>query len=81
MNNINVIRKPSSREGEANPMWGRHHSDETKRKQSEAAKKRWAEVKKMQSIHHITMDELLSNEAFTAYIDRIITEQISNIIR
>lgn len=73
--------KKKDRNGSNNPMWSRHHSDESKRKQSEAAKRRWAEVQKIQAIHHTSMDELLSNEAFTAYVDRIIIEQINKLIQ
>jgi hypothetical protein len=77
MNNINVIRKPSSREGEANPMYGKRHSDETKRKQSEAAKKRYSEINKLKQVHYTTMDELLANNpSVKESINRIIKEEI-----
>ena len=66
--------KKKDRNGSNNPMWGRHHNSISKQKQSEAAKRRWAEVKKMQAIHHTTMDEFLSNEAFTSYVDKIISD-------
>ena len=79
-NNTNVRQRPS-REGQNNPMWGRKHSDETRRKQSEAAKKRHQEYKKWKdSQAHLTMDEFLSSQPMREYISSLIREEIDKVI-
>lgn len=77
MNNITDTQtnKRPNREGSNNPMWQRHHSSISKQKQSEAAKRRWAEVKKMQQ-EHTTMDELLNNPTIKESITQIIKEEL-----
>lgn len=77
MNNINVIRKPPSREGAANPMYGKRHSIESKQKMSDAAKLRNKMYKEaLKNQHHVSMDELLSNTSVKESISRIIREEI-----
>lgn len=78
--NINVKQRPS-REGQNNPMWGRKHSDEARRKQSEAAKKRHQEYQKWKdSQAHLTMDEFLGSKPMREYISSLIREAIDNMI-
>ena len=81
MDSKNFYQRPS-REGQNNPMWGRHHTSVTKQKQSDAAKRRYQEYKKaMDSQHHITMDEFLSNNpTVKEYISLLVRNQISEII-
>ena len=66
-NNTNVRLQPS-RQGANNPMWGRKHSDEARRKQSEAAKKRYQRWKESQP--HLTMDEFLGSQPIREYINK-----------
>ena len=84
MNNINVTSNQTrpNRQGANNPMYGRHHSTTTKQKQSDAAKRRAAEIKKWKdSQHHITMDEFLSNNpTVEQYIKTIVKEQIDRLV-
>lgn len=78
--NINAKQRPS-REGQNNPMWGRKHSDEARRKQSEAAKKRHQEYQKWKdSQAHLTMDEFLGSKPMREYISSLIREAIDNMI-
>ena len=78
--NINVKQRPS-RQGANNPMWGRKHSDEARRKQSEAAKKRHKEYQKWKDNQaHLTMDEFLGSQPMREYISSLIREQIDKMI-
>ena len=78
--NTNVNQRPS-RQGANNPMWGRKHSDEARRKQSEAAKKRHQEYQKWKdSQAHLTMDEFLGSKPMREYISSLIREAIDNMI-
>ena len=78
--NINVKQRPST-QGANNPMWGRKHSDEARRKQSEAAKKRHQEYQKWKdSQAHLTMDEFLGSKPMREYISSLIREAIDNMI-
>lgn len=83
--NQNQRTRPS-RKGNLNPMWGRHHTDETKRKQSDAAIKRNQKYKNgLDSQHHITMDEFLAaNPSVKEYIkvlaSKIIKEEIDRFV-
>lgn len=78
--NINVKQRPS-RQGANNPMWGRKHSNEARRKQSEAAKKRHQEYQKWKdSQAHLTMDEFLGSKPMREYISSLIREAIDNMI-
>lgn len=78
--NTNANQRPS-RQGANNPMWGRKHSDEARRKQSEAAKKRHQEYQKWKdSQAHLTMDEFLSSKPMREYISSLIREAIDNMI-
>lgn len=81
METKNFYQRPS-REGQNNPMWGRHHTSVTKQKQSDAAKRRYQKYKKaMDSQHHITMDEFLSNNpSVKEYISLLVRNQISEMI-
>lgn len=78
--NTNVNQRPS-RQGANNPMWGRKHSDEARRKQSEAAKKRHQEYQKWKdSQAHLTMDEFLGSKPMREYICSLIREEIDKAI-
>lgn len=78
--NINIKQRPS-RQGANNPMWGKKHSDEARRKQSEAAKKRHQEYQKWKdSQAHLTMDEFLGSMPMREYISSLIREAIDNMI-
>lgn len=71
------IKQRPSRAGQANPMWGRTQSEETRRKQSEAAKKRHQQYQQWKnSQEHITMDEFLGSQPIREYISNIIKEEI-----
>ena len=83
--NSNQNNRPS-RKGNLNPMWGRHHSDETKLKQKNAAIRRNQEYKKaLDSQHHVSMDEFLSNnpsvkEYIKLLASKIIKEEIDKFV-
>lgn len=82
MESKNFYQRPS-REGQNNPMWGRHHTSVTKQKQSDAAKRRYQEYKKAMdySQHHTTMDEFLSNNpSVKEYISHLVRQQIEETI-
>lgn len=76
--NVNDSQTRPNRQGANNPMYGRHHSTTTKQKQSDAAKRRAAEIKKWKdSQHHITMDEFLANNpTVKEYIVHLVKQQI-----
>ena len=79
-NNTNVKQRPS-REGQNNPMWGRKHSDEARRKQSEAAKKRYQQYQKWKDNQaHLTMDEFLGSQPMREYISNLIREEITKLL-
>ena len=79
--NFNQIQKKRDRHGANNPMWGRKHSDEARRKQSEAAKKRHQQYQQWKdSQAHITMDEFLGSQPMREYISSLIREQIDKMI-
>ena len=74
--NTYALQRPS-RIGQNNPMWGRKQSDETRRKQSEAAKRRAVDYKKWKdSQEHITMDEFLKGENFKRRVAEILREEL-----
>ena len=72
------IKQRPSRVGQNNPMWGRKHSDEARRKQSEAAKKRYQQWKDNQA--PLTMDEFLSSQPMREYISSLIREEIIKLL-
>ena len=75
------IKQRPSRQGANNPMWGRKHSDEARRKQSEAAKKRHQQYQQWKGNQaHITMDEFLGSQPMREYISSLIREQIDKMI-
>lgn len=77
MNNITNTQQRPSRIGSANPMWGRKQSEETRRKQSEAAKRHAEDYKKWRdSQEHVSMDEFLKGEEFKRCISKIIREEL-----
>lgn len=76
-NNTNVRQQPS-RQGANNPMWGKKHSDEARRKQSEAAKKRYQQWK--ENPPHLTMDEFLGSQPMKEYINSLMREEIDKIV-
>ena len=83
--NTNKNTRPS-RKGNLNPMWGRHHSAATKQKQSDAAIRRNQEYKKaLDSQHHVSMDEFLSNnpsvkEYIKLLAQSVIKEEIDKLV-
>ena len=89
MDNINVNQTSNrpDRRGANNPMYGRHHSAITRQKQSDAAIRRNQQYKKaLDSQHHVTMDEFLSNnpsvkEYIKVLANKIIKEEIDKCVR
>lgn len=85
--NVNQVSNRPDRHGSNNPMYGRHHSLETRQKQKDAAIRRNQEYQKWKdSQHHLTMDEFLSNnpsvkEYIKVLADKAIKEQIDKFIR
>ena len=78
-NTTNTQQRPS-REGQNNPMWGRKQSDEARKKQSEAAKRRAADYKKWRdSQEHVTMDEFLEGESFKRRVSEILREELMRV--
>ena len=77
----NQKQRPN-RQGSNNPMYGKHHSMETRQKQSDAAIKRNQEYKQaLHKQHHITMDEFLShNPSVKEYISHLVKQQIEEMI-
>ena len=76
----NIKQRPS-RTGQNNPMWGRKHSDEARRKQREAAKKRYQQYQQWKGNQaHLTMDEFLGSKPMKEYISSIIREEIDKVI-
>lgn len=75
-NNTNDLRR--SREGEANPMYGRSHSQQTKDAISKSQRERYERMK--EKLPHTTMDEFLQSETFHLYLSKIINEQIKKLL-
>ena len=74
-------KKWPPRDGQNNPMWGRKQSDEARRKQSEAAKKRHQLYKQWKDNQaHITMSEFLGSQPMREYISSLIREEIRKLI-
>lgn len=81
MNSTNICQTRKDRHGANNPMFGRKHSDEARRKQSEAAKKRNMEFQKWKAANRpLTMDEFLSSQPMREHINIIIKEEIKRLI-
>ena len=79
-NNLQSINR-KDRHGPNNPMWGRKHSDEARRKQSEAAQKRNQEFQKWKAANRpLTMNEFLGSEPMKEHICTIIREEIKKVI-
>ena len=80
--NVNQVKNRQNRQVQNNPMWGRHHSAITRQKQSDAAIRRNQQYKKaLDSQHHVTMDEFLSNNpTVEEYIKTLVKEQIDKFI-
>ncbi len=70
------------RHGTNNPMYGRHHSEESKQRMSQSAKdryERWRSTPQPQP--PMTMDEFLSdNPTVKDYLDTIIKEEIDKVV-
>ena len=76
----NTIQQRPSRKGQANPMWGRKQSEETRRKQSEAAKRHAEDYRKWRdSQEHVTMDEFLKGESFKKRVSEILREELMRV--
>lgn len=84
MDNTNVKQTNNrpNRQGQNNPMYGRHHSAITRQKQSDAAIRRNQQYKKaLDSQHHVSMEEFLSNNpTVEEYIKTLVREQIDKFI-
>ena len=78
----NQPKKRPDRHGSNNPMWGRHHSSETRQKQSDAAIKRNQQYKAaLDAQQHLSMDDYLSNNPVAEQnLKRIIKEVIDQYI-
>ena len=75
------IRQRPSRVGQANPMWGRSQSAETRRKQSEAMKKKHQQYRQWKdSQTKMTMDEFLGSQTLKEFISNLIREQIIKLL-
>ncbi len=81
--------KIKDRRGANNPMFGRHHSEQSKTLMSARAKERAAEYRRLKAAqqpeHHITMDEFLcANPSVKEYIkvlaSSIIKEEIDKLV-
>ncbi len=81
MEQENNIKLRPSRKGQANPMWGRSQSLETRRKQSEAMKRKHQQYRQWRdSQEQLTMDEFLGSEPLKEFICRLIREEIRKLI-
>ena len=81
MNSTDIFQTRKDRHGANNPMWGRKHSDEARRKQSEAAQKRNQEFQKWKAANRpLTMDEFLGTKPMREHIETIIKEEIKKVI-
>ena len=80
--NDNQTNNRPDRHGSRNPMWNKHHSLETRQKQSQAAIRRNQQIKKaLDAQHHLTMDEFLSNNPVAEqFIKKLIKEEIDKFI-
>lgn len=82
MDNSNVKNSPArqDRHGANNPFYGHRHTSQSKEKMSQAAIRRNQEYKKaMDSQHHLSMDEFLSNNPqldLKGYIESLVKEDI-----
>lgn len=80
MDSNNNIQQRPSRKGQANPMWGRKQSEETRRKQSEAAKRHAEDYRKWRdSQEHVSMDEFLKGENFKRRVSEILREELMRV--
>lgn len=80
MEKNNKIQSRPSRAGQANPMWGRSQSPETRRKQSEAAKRRAEDYRKWRnSQEHVSMDDYLMGEHFKQRVSEIVREELMKV--
>ena len=89
MDNTNVNQQKKLRKdvsGCNNPMWGRHHSQQSKEKMSQAATLRNQQYKDaMKNQHHVSMDEFLSNnpsvkEYIKILAQNVIKEEIDKVV-
>ena len=80
--NVNQPKQRQDRHGSANPMFNRHHSEQSKSLMRQKALERNQEYKKWKdSQHHITMDEFLSNNpTVEEYIKTLVRESIDKLI-
>lgn len=81
MNHNQQTTSRADRHGSNNPMYGRHHSDESKQKMSQSAKERWERMKGGSKPEPLTMDAFLSeNPKLNTFLDKIITETINKVL-
>ena len=79
--NVNQPKQRQDRHGSANPMFNRHHSEQSKSLMRQKALQRNQEYKKWKdSQHHVSMDEFLQGESFHSRVTEIIREEIKNIL-
>jgi hypothetical protein len=79
--NQQTLQRPD-RHGSNNPMYGRHHTEESKQKMSQLAKDRYERFRNTpQPQPPMTMDEFLKNNpTVKEYIDNIIKEEINKVV-
>ena len=73
----NQVSRPS-RVGEANPMYGRSQSQQTKDAISKSQRERYERMK--EKIHHTTMDEFLQGENFKRRVAAILREELMKVV-
>ena len=84
--NVNQPKQRQDRHGSANPMFNRHHSEQSKSLMRQKALQRNQEYKKWKdSQHHVSMDEFLSaNPSVKEYIkvlaQSVIKEEIDKLV-
>ena len=80
-NNMNTNNQRVSRAGTCNPFYGHHHSESSKQKISNSQKQRYQQyMKAIDSIPHVTMDELLGSPKMQEYITHLVKTQIDEMI-
>lgn len=79
---VNQTKKRPDRHLQNNPMWNKHHKDSTKELMRQKALQRNQQYKKaLDALHHLTMDEFLSNNPVAEqYIKKLIQEEIDKFI-
>ena len=66
--------------GNLNPMYGKRHSEESKRQISDTQKERYKELNNAYMTQHVKMDELLQSESFNQWLKQILREEMINLL-